>query len=167
MADQKPWRLPRDHMGRQFTYVFHSSQTDIPTHLLPGENFHYRDWGNIHPSSFHAGTSQAARERYGTKATHIYRVHRSVMDPMVWGDNLSEMPEFIERMRGVQPMLGESVSLDANMLAKNAESKTPLVLPYRNQGEDKASLSFVIPKRLVGSGVDFLGTVVHSNVGRD
>jgi hypothetical protein len=52
------------------------------------------------------------------------------------------------------------------MIGAVVDSKAPKAIPYRNMGEDKGSLSFVIPKNLVGKGVEFIGTGKSNVIGR-
>ena len=156
-------KAPRDHMSRQFTYVIHASREETPTHALSDMDYP-RDISadeNNHESAFHAGTGKAARVRNLNDETmyhHVYRIDRSVLDPLMWSDNQSETPPFRNRLRDVQPMLTESVPFTRDLIDRNVNSKHPTVTPYRNMVEDRGSTSFIIPKRLVGKGVEFLGT---------
>lgn len=152
---------PRDHMGRQFTYVIHSSDTKTPTHELPDSEYPFRveEGENKHPSSFHAGTPMSAGARR-MDYKHVYRIDRNVIDPLMWRDNIYEDDRFRWRLRDTPPMLTESIPVTRDMIADNAKSKSPRAIPYRNMYEDKGSTSFIIPKNLVGKGVTYLGTAL-------
>lgn len=154
---------PRDHMSRQFTYVIHGSNDATPTHALPDSSYPFRveETENKHPSSFHAGTPKAAgfKGQHSSQSySHVYKIDRNVVDPLMWRDNLYEDERFQQRVKDIPPMLSESVPYTRDMIAANAESKTPKAVPYRNMYEDKGSTSFIIPKKLVGKGVTYLGT---------
>lgn len=156
-------KTPRDHMSRQFTYVIHNSVSPTPVHKVPDLAYPHRydEYSNKHPSSFHAGTPRAARSitEYAPQSySHIYKIDRNVIDPLMWGDDMHVDEQFNDRVKDIPPMLTESVSIKAPMIAANANSKAPRALPYRNVYEDKGSTSFVIPKNLVGRGVTYLGT---------
>lgn len=156
---------PRDHMSRQFTYVIHASNNPDPVHTI--RDFDYPLGGvvgnedNLHESAFHAGTPNAAKARNLNDEAmyhHVYKIDRNVLDPLMWSDNAGETPPFRYRLRDVQPMLTESVPFNRNLIDRNVNSKYPTVTPYRNMVEDRGSTSFIIPKKLVGKGVEFLGT---------
>ena len=165
--DSEGVKPPRDHMSRQFTYVIHGSQNKVPVHEIPDKQYPavpMHSITNIHRSSFHAGTPQAAADKVSWKSdttyAHVYRIDRDTIDPLMWKDTLDyENPPFQKRLRGIQPMLSESVEYRSGMIAENAESKAPKAIPYRNMGEDYGSTSFIIPKNIVGKGVKYLGTV--------
>ena len=155
-------RRQRDHMSRQFQFVVHGSSSAIPPHRLPDENVQMWNYktSNVHPSSFHAGTIQSAIDRASGDYLHVYEVPRESMDPIIRGDNGPPVREARKNaaLSGVQTQLFEDVPLYHPEIAKNAESDNPLVLPYRNNMEDLGSLSYVIPKKMVGNGVRYLGT---------
>lgn len=154
---------PRDHMSRQFTYVVHSTENPTPTHALPDSDYPYKNerTENKHPSSFHAGTPEAAGFKVRDSKvvySHLYKIDRNSIDPLMWRDNMYEGDKFKERVKDIPPMLSESVPYTRDMIADNSELKSPKVIPYRNMVEDMGSTSFIIPKNLIGKGVEYLGT---------
>lgn len=142
-------RRQRDHMSRQFTYVAHGTKSFIPPHELEGED------------AFHAGTTASAHSRMvqvggGHRYNHIYRISRDAMSPVAFGDYLNRPQNLEEPLQGVQEGLFESVPFNSSD-AEEYQKKSNLVLPYRNQEEDQGSISFLIPKGRLGSGVEYLG----------
>lgn len=155
-------RRKRDHMSRQFTYVVHASDINTPPHEAEGSLISQRvhPLRNIHEEAFHAGTPESASDTGRYRALHVYKIDRSVMDPIVWGDeDILEHEGALDSpgVRGVSPQLFESKPLLNPQIDRNIRSKNPLVQVYRNAAEDTGSLSFIIPKGLVGNGVQYLG----------
>jgi hypothetical protein len=87
---------------------------------------------------------------------HVYRINRDSMAPVVFGDHLNRSKSLDEPMQGVQPGLWEGTSFDSPE-AEGYQKDSNLVLPYRNEQEDRGSVSFVVPKNRVGNGVEYLG----------
>jgi hypothetical protein len=142
-------RRQRDHMSRQFTYVSHGTLSHIPPHELEGSE------------EFHVGTQSSAHTRmaqYGNahRYNHVYRISRDAMSPVVFGDYLNRPENLDEPMSGVQPSLWENTAFNSPE-AEKYQKDSNLVLPYRNQQEDRGSVSFVVPKGRVGNGVEYLG----------
>lgn len=144
-------RRQRDHMSRQFVYVQHGTQSEVPPHELDG------------PEAFHVGTPMAAKSRMSPELMrvqpavfHTYRISRDAMAPVRFGDFIGEQ-EYDKHMSGLQPDLFESVSFDKKAATDYIKSSN-LVLPYRNHQEDKGSTSFLVPKSRIGNGVEYLGS---------
>lgn len=158
---QSAKRRMRDHMSRQMTYVVHSSASDVPPHLadnswiIPREH----DYRNIHRDAFHAGTPESARRATIVPQyyTHVYKIDRSVMDPVVRGDENRQGSGDWSNPHVPAPQLFESVPLLFNDIEENLAQEQPKVQPYRNDQEDSGSLSYVIPRMMVGKGVTYLG----------
>lgn len=143
-------RRQRDHMSRQFTYVVHGTRSEVPPHEREGDE------------TFHVGTLAAAHSRMtpellkAAPATmHMYRISRDVMDPMKVGDYMQEQ-DGDNYMSGLQPQLFEELPFDSKEVTNYMKSSN-LVLPYRNRQEDRGSTSFLVPKSLMGKGVEYLG----------
>lgn len=143
-------RRQRDHMSRQFTYVVHGTRSEVPPHEQEGAE------------SFHVGTLAAAHSRMvpellrAEPATfHMYRISRDVIDPMKVGDFIQE-EKGENYMSGLQPQLFEELPFDSKSV-ENYMKSSNLVLPYRNHQEDRGSTSFLVPKSLMGKGVEYLG----------
>lgn len=156
---------PRPHLSRQFTYVVHGSSSETPVHELPPESF-IPIHSNTHPDFFHAGTPRAAREAALASSHidkditfHLYRVNRDVVDPVMYGDNVSEGPRAESTLSGLQTGLFEHTPIIDDDLEKRAKSNSPTVIAYRNYGEDPGYPSYIIPKSAVGRGVDYLGSI--------
>lgn len=142
-------RRQRDHMSRQFTYVMHGTKSSVPPHELEGSDI------------IHMGTPTSAHNRMvqsagGHRYNHLYRISRDAMSPVVFGDYLNRPQNLEEPLQGVQEGLFESVPFDSNA-AEEYQKESNLVLPYRNQEEDRGSISFTVPKSRIGSGVEYLG----------
>jgi hypothetical protein len=147
--EKKPLeRRQRDHMSRQFTYVMHGTQTHIPPHV--------KEEGE---PSFHAGTSASADSRMAFNAPyhfkHLYRIHRDAVDPTVFGDYMEE-GSYEKGMKGLQTGLFETIPFNSKEATEH-HKKSGLVLPYRNNQEDRGSISFLVPKSRIGNGVEYLG----------
>lgn len=88
------------------------------------------------------------------------------MDPALWGDeNVKNLiPTTMSALNVIPRQLFEAVPLHHEDIEKNINprrsSMSPLVQAYRNATEDPGSISFVIPKSLIGSGVEYLGSVL-------
>lgn len=161
----RPRSKPRPHMSRQFTYVVHGSSLKIPVHEVPSDDFQPIH-ANTHPEFFHAGTPRAAREaalstaRVDKDATfHLYRIHRDAMEPIMYGDVVSEGPRASATLSGLQTGLFEHHAIMEDALEERTKTNSPKVIPYRNYGEDPGYPSYIIPKAAVGRGVDYLGSV--------
>lgn len=143
-------RRQRDHMSRQFTYVVHGTRSETPPHEQEGDE------------TFHVGTLASAHSRMAPELVraapatmHMYRISRDVMDPTLFGDYKQEQ-EGDNYMSGLQPQLFESLPFTDESVKKHLSS-SGLVLPYRNRQEDRGSISFLVPKSLMGKGVEYLG----------
>lgn len=137
-------------MSRQFTYVAHGTTSEIPPHEREGDE------------AFHVGTIAAAQSRMAPETMrlapatlHMYRISRDVMDPIKVGDYKQEQ-EGDDYMSGLQPQLFEELPFTDKSVEKYASS-SGLVLPYRNRQEDRGSTSFLVPKSLMGKGVEYIG----------
>lgn len=143
-------RRQRDHMSRQFTYVAHGTLSPVPPHEIEKGD-----------PNFHVGTTRSAHVRlaqYGDhpRYSHIYRIHRDALAPVVFGDDLNRPESLDEPLQGIQQGLWEGIphtSKEAEGFIKSSN----LVLPYRNEQEDRGSVSFVVPKNRIGAGVEYLG----------
>lgn len=143
-------RRMRDHMSRQMTYVVHGTRSEIPPHEREGDE------------TFHVGTLAAAESRMAPELMnaqpaylHVYRISRDVMDPVRFGDYKQEQVGD-NYMSGLQPQLFESLPFNDKAVQKYISS-TGLVTPYRNRQEDRGSTSFLVPKSLMGKGVEYIG----------
>lgn len=143
-------RKQKDFLSRQFLYVAHGTTSLVPPHEREGED------------EFHVGTPAAARSRMFDNTVngrpsydHFYRISRDVVAPVRFGDNHPEST-FSPEMSGLQPQLFESVKYD-DKDAKDYQKFSGLVLPYRNNVEDRGSTSFIVPKSQIGKGVEYLG----------
>lgn len=89
---------------------------------------------------------------------HTYRIDSGVGSD-VWGDPIVDE----EYNRHMDPE-------DMRFLDKSErsvpEDDTKTIHPYINEGEHRGSTSYVIPKKMVGSNVKFLGTQ-FTNWGKD
>lgn len=157
-------RRMRDHMSRQMTYVVHSSENEIPPHLAENNNLilRERDYRNLHRDAFHAGSPISAKEAgMGAQYRHVYRIDRSSMDPVVRGDEhrrpSSQSMLDWSSPHVPTPQLFEDVPLLFNDIEDNLAQENPKVQPYRNDIEDSGSLSYIIPRNIVGKGVTYLG----------
>ena len=140
----------KDFLSRQFMYVAHGTPSPIPPHEREG------------PDEFHVGTPAAARSRMFDYAVndrpsydHFYRISRDVVAPVRFGDDHSEA-SYDTQMVGLQPQLFEGVKYNSKD-AQDYQKSSGLVLPYRNNVEDRGSTSFIVPKSQIGKGVEYLG----------
>lgn len=129
--------------------VFHGSTHLLPPHEVPATS---------RSLTFHAGTMQAAKDRLDFWAQpgdtpsyiHTYKIDSGV-GPDVWGDPIVDE----EYNKNVDPE-------DMRFLPKEErsvpEEDTDVIHPYINEGEDRGSTSYVIPKNMVGANVRYLGT---------
>ena len=125
-----PEQKNRDHMSRQFTYVFHGSDNNLPVHTLPGWNVGRQldeSEENVHPSSFHAGSQRAAMDDRFKTYVHVYKIPREHMSEIVRGDTVEDNSYADEAMHGVQSQLFETSPLKADEIADNAYSDKPRV----------------------------------------
>ena len=160
--------MPRPN-GPQFTDVYHFSNSEVPPHLVGQASAQIRESKDIANASllmgttdspiFHAGTYQAAADRYEQKAImgngyyHKYRIanHPSVMHPVVHGD-----PEYDNPAVGESKFSRNSAHNDRYPTQQQLWETTPVpetsdkqIMPYTNAVEDAGSTSYVIPHRLV------------------
>lgn len=77
------------------------------------------------------------------------------MDPMKVGDYIQE-EKGENYMSGIQPQLFEELPF-TDKSVENYMKSSNRVLPYRNHQEDRGSTSFLVPKSLMGKGVEYLG----------
>lgn len=152
--------MPRP-TGPQFTDVYHFSNSEVPPHLVGQASAQIRNSkdvanapllaGTTDSPTFHAGTYQAAADRYdqiavmGNGYYHKYRIahHPSVMHPVTHGDpeySYMDNPERKGRYPK-QPQLWETTPVP--------ETNDKQVMPYTNAVEDAGSTSYVIPHDLV------------------
>lgn len=160
--------------GPQFVTVFHSSEDAVPPHEV-----HYgstnTDWKkgasleeeNRHPRVIHAGT-EASTEGFKRPYTHVYEIPVEHQYPVTFGDaprmtfddesetfdrktgepvSKNFVGEYQQRLRGVQQGLFESIPGDPELAVR-----TEMAVPYRNKGEDKGSISWMVPKSAIRSG---------------
>lgn len=150
--------------GPQFVRVYHASLNVVPPHRRKVKHGPDYDFGrgNTHPDIVHAGTLEAARGILGANTEaeypyiHAYDIPVHKQYPVVFGDDFGstfhpeeevyadEYPsvgEFVNKMRGVQPGLFESVSGTPDIALKTSQA-----VPYRQRGEDIGSISWMIPK---------------------
>lgn len=146
-----------DHVN-PYIKAYHISWDETPPHELKPTNVHrYEEGGNIHPDVLHMGTRDSAMQIYRTHL-HEYEIDPSVVHPSVYGDaqNVQEKAntpgtdthrKVLEKMKGVQPMLTESITGDPREAVR-----TGMVTPYRNLSEDTGSISYMVPKSAIASG---------------
>lgn len=150
--------------GPQFETVYHSSWYEQPPHAWADEQVpsKYEDYGNASPTHIHMGTEKAARNAgFGRRYMHKYRVDRSQLHPVVYGDEEATEYDFhllgpaLDKKGVTQPELFENVYLNKDIMQS---TKQPIA--YRNNtDEDRGSISYVVPKRQIGKGkaVEYLG----------
>ena len=135
--------------------VYHGSDSPIPPHELPDK----RNIVGQPVRTFHAGTEDSARDRLnfwtqpgnGLGYLHKYRISDKAVGDAIWRD----------------PIHNDDFHRDLPISELNAlpewdrsvpEDDETTVHPYTNDVEDKHSISYVIPKNMVGNQVHYLGT---------
>jgi hypothetical protein len=155
-----------DHLS-DYIRVYHSSYSETPPHEYDHPFLSRANSlpdSNVHKDIIHAGTERSALDLSGIeepnraseprKWMHSYLVPKASVYPVVFGDEslpdarAKEVPSFAKAMRGVQEGLFETMTGTPEM-ALDYDS----VIPYRNRAEDRGSISYMIPKHMVGDRV--------------
>jgi hypothetical protein len=124
--------------GPQFIDVYHASMDNNAPHVRYG-----------HPHVF-AGTEQAAIDRMmesGRDVIHHYRIPVSMLRPEIWADDDHD-PDSERDSRIVMELADKSgPTLWETVPVRPRDVKPGEVLQYRNQVEDKGSISYIMHKK--------------------
>jgi hypothetical protein len=162
---EEPKAVPVSVRMPEYIDVYHAGYGDAPHLIDPTDMGHS---GNTHADIIHAGTYESAMDRGGSRRKHVYRVPKSLLT-VTYRD--SDAPnsgmDYGDYYGPSQLGLWEGTEIRGADLDKVAQGN--VVVPYRNQFEDKGSLSYMLPKRLIntrkhtkGSGkIEYLGYLDH------
>lgn len=148
--------------GPQFI-AFHGSFSEVPPHEQKGaENFHAasRPQGSIERLGLqmyaNAGMAQDMGDEdsigpYGTSPAFMH-IYESEVEPhpKVYSDPHANMDAY---------GLGyeDDEQDESDTVPEHGKLEKPL--QYRNQHEDRGQLSYVFPKHMVGSGINYVGRI--------
>lgn len=152
------------NLADDFITVYHSSPLEKPPHLFPRTENAEKFMGNMPTANMHAGTMESALHRVmGTgldnnpnrllpsienSYIHSYRVPKSIIDIST---------EYLDEA-------GIEGNLPANTVQNfNNQENLKKVLPYINAKEDIGSTSYLLPKKMIGQEIQFIGTAQISD----
>lgn len=145
----------------QFVDVFHSSYLERPPHEVSVEEIvgsnRYRSMDKSQDNAVFAGT-RAAAEEFNRKFIHKYRIPKSIIRPELWADDDTWL-------HGQTPLApthhhpDTRAQLFEQFPARPADVTPTEVLQYRNNVEDKGSISHIMHKDAIKNGtIQYLGS---------
>lgn len=152
-----PKAVPVQVRPKDYVTVFHSSYDYAPPHTQDHPHLgssHAQFSSNGANEVIHAGTLDAAKGRR-SKVYHMYQIPKALMD-VTYADS-DFLSTNVDNRRNVYGPPQQSL-WETTIKTPQEVHKGNLVVPYLNQGEDKGSTSYMIPKHMINSKqVRYLG----------